>query len=181
MENDPLARKRRNFYIRTEKQVKIGKIDSAEYERLYKEQNGVCAICSLPETVANRSTLSIDHSHSTGRVRGLLCNSCNTALGFFKDSEELLENALRYLRQKRGREVELLPVDAVRVRPKIIQMHGETYYSTEEACDYLGVSRQTLNSWVNKGRLRKYRQGFDRLIYYSRSELEALKSLHYED
>jgi hypothetical protein len=48
MENDPLARKRRNFYMRTEKQVKIGKIDSAEYERLYKEQNGVCVICSLP-------------------------------------------------------------------------------------------------------------------------------------
>jgi|SRR3990167_721246 len=71
-----------------------------DYEKKLKEQNGVCAICKRPETIAIRgSTLSlaIDHNHNTGQIRGLLCGQCNMSLGGFKDSQELLLNATEYL------------------------------------------------------------------------------------
>ena len=58
-----------------------------------------------------------------------------------------------------------------------IQKDGETFYTTEEACDYLGVSRDTLNRMTKDGRLHKYQQGFARTVYYSQSELDALKSM----
>jgi excisionase family DNA binding protein len=58
-----------------------------------------------------------------------------------------------------------------------VLIDGETYHSTEEACDYLGVSRDTLNRMAGDGRLRKYRQGFARTVYYRQSELDALKAM----
>ena len=58
-----------------------------------------------------------------------------------------------------------------------IQIDGETYYTTEEASDYLGVSRDTLNRMAGDGRLRKYRQGFARTVYYRQSELDDLKAM----
>lgn len=62
-----------------------------------------------------------------------------------------------------------------------IQMDGEVYYSTDEACDYLGVSRDTLNRMTKDGRLHKYRQGFARTIYYRQAELDALKIIRQVD
>jgi len=62
-----------------------------------------------------------------------------------------------------------------------IQMDGETYYSTDEACSYLGVSRDTLNRMTKDGRLHKYRQGFARTVYYRQSELDALRALRQVD
>ncbi len=58
-----------------------------------------------------------------------------------------------------------------------IEMDGEMYYSTEEACDYLGISRDTLNRMTKDGRLRKYRRGFARTVYYRQSEMDALKAI----
>lgn len=67
-----------------------------EYINLRKTQNDCCAICG--ESQENLAVgLNIDHNHVTGKVRGLLCNSCNTALGSFKDSEEILNKAINYL------------------------------------------------------------------------------------
>lgn len=42
--------------------------------------------------------VAVDHSHKTGKFRGLLCNACNKGLGFFKDSSELLDKASAYLK-----------------------------------------------------------------------------------
>jgi hypothetical protein len=67
-------------------------IPRAEYEQLMRE--GRCAICR------NTERLGIDHSHVSKRVRGVLCDSCNKGLGFFKDDPARLRAALRYL--KRG-------------------------------------------------------------------------------
>lgn len=65
------------------------------------DQHGVCAICGNPET-AKRSgkivCLAVDHCHASGKNRGLLCMSCNTGLGYFKDSCETLLSAVSYLR-----------------------------------------------------------------------------------
>lgn len=76
-------------------------ITNEEYVRLLKQQNGVCAICHQPETMVRGGRvqhLSVDHSHATGEVRGLLCVGCNTALGSMKDNEEHLLAAVEYLK-----------------------------------------------------------------------------------
>lgn len=73
-----------------------------DYNRLLVQQGGVCAICERPERVKHGKTkkvapLAVDHCHDTGRVRGLLCFSCNVALGKFGDSEKMLKKALDYV------------------------------------------------------------------------------------
>lgn len=67
-----------------------------QFERLQKASNGVCAVCQKPERRKRR--LSLDHDHSTGRLRGFVCSACNLLLGCAKDSAELLERAASYLR-----------------------------------------------------------------------------------
>lgn len=64
-----------------------------EYDKLFEEQTDLCAICN--ET--SKSTLHVDHDHDTGVVRGLLCGSCNKALGLFKDDPARIEQAVYYL------------------------------------------------------------------------------------
>jgi hypothetical protein len=71
-----------------------------DYDRMLEDQKGVCAICGLPETTRRKGTLlrlSVDHCHTTGKVRALLCGYCNPALGAFKDSPALLNKAIEYL------------------------------------------------------------------------------------
>lgn len=66
-----------------------------------QEQGGVCAICKKPETAMFKGkpfTLAVDHDHSTNKLRGLLCMSCNRGLGLFKDDSELLLAASQYLK-----------------------------------------------------------------------------------
>lgn len=66
---------------------------------LFRHQRGVCAICGEPpDTTRKRGGLHIDHDHTTGVVRGLVCESCNLGLGFFKDSPKRLVGAISYLR-----------------------------------------------------------------------------------
>lgn len=68
-----------------------------EYQKLFDKQKGLCAICNTPEN-NKRKRLAVDHDHSTGKVRGLLCDRCNRGLGYFKDSPELLHKGINYLR-----------------------------------------------------------------------------------
>ena len=57
---------------------------------------GKCAICGVLETELNRK-LCLDHNHITGEARGFLCGACNNAIGLFRDSKELLQEAIYYL------------------------------------------------------------------------------------
>jgi len=66
-----------------------------EYASLFDQQGGVCAICKGKPDIWN--TLAVDHCHVTGRIRGLLCNKCNSILGLAKDQPGLLVKACRYL------------------------------------------------------------------------------------
>jgi hypothetical protein len=68
-----------------------------EYEQMYKIQNSCCAICLEKYPLGGRVGLYIDHDHKTGKVRGLLCNNCNSAIGKLKESREILERAVQYL------------------------------------------------------------------------------------
>lgn len=65
------------------------------YDALLKKQNGVCAICQKPCVIHGR--LSVDHRHTTGQTRGLLCGGCNAGLGRLGDDIALLKRAVAYL------------------------------------------------------------------------------------
>lgn len=74
-----------------------------EYQVMLEKQQNLCAICKKPETKLKKKSnipqmLAVDHCHLTGKVRGLLCRKCNTALGTFKDSIELFQLAIEYLK-----------------------------------------------------------------------------------
>lgn len=70
-----------------------------QYMEMYKRQDGCCAICRVAMTWHGRKPTSacVDHCHTTGLVRGLLCRLCNTGLGGFRDSRAFLFAAMRYL------------------------------------------------------------------------------------
>ena len=70
-------------------------LTSEEYTNKLNEQNGVCGVCGSMEFFFKR-ILAVDHDHTTGKVRGLLCNKCNLGLGNFKDSIETLKSAIKY-------------------------------------------------------------------------------------
>jgi hypothetical protein len=61
------------------------------------KQNNKCGICQKDETEVHRKRLFVDHCHTTGNVRGLLCHNCNTAIGFLKDSVQTALQAATYL------------------------------------------------------------------------------------
>lgn len=73
-------------------------ITPEEYDKMLREQGGTCAICRGTESVGR---LAVDHCHSTGKVRGLLCTNCNQAIGKLKDDAQLLRNAINYLEVSR--------------------------------------------------------------------------------
>ena len=73
-------------------------IEPQDYEKLFVEQKGKCAICGTDNPGGNRKRFCVDHCHDTDRIRGLLCVSCNSGLGYFKDNIDLLSDAATYLK-----------------------------------------------------------------------------------
>jgi hypothetical protein len=76
-------------------------LDPSQVLQMLERQNGRCAICALEMTPPGSAPTSmcVDHSHETNRVRQLLCSSCNKLLGFAKDDPVTLHAAIRYLRE----------------------------------------------------------------------------------
>lgn len=70
-----------------------------DFDRAYQVQSGRCLICQVHQSEMKRS-LSVDHDHETGIFRGLLCHGCNGALGLLKESAEVVERLLNYVRGK---------------------------------------------------------------------------------
>lgn len=72
-----------------------------EYEALVAKNGGGCAICGAAETKVHASgtvfRFSVDHCHETGKIRGILCMTCNRAIGMMKDNPQLLRKAAEYL------------------------------------------------------------------------------------
>lgn len=77
--------------------VKYG-ITLEDYDKMYKSQNYKCAICDT-ENPNGQGVFHVDHCHNTGKIRGLLCHSCNTALGHLKDCINNLKRAIKYLKK----------------------------------------------------------------------------------
>ena len=80
-------------------------VEEIEIVSLMDSQRGCCAICgnSLVSPYSKKS-FSVDHDHNTGRVRGLLCFPCNTSLGSLKESIDILESMIRYIKRESGDE-----------------------------------------------------------------------------
>ena len=75
-------------------------LDESKYDELLKSQDNRCAICQTTQYRKNQNAhFAVDHDHKTGLVRGLLCDTCNRGLGYFKDNIDLLKSAERYLQQ----------------------------------------------------------------------------------
>jgi predicted DNA-binding protein YlxM (UPF0122 family) len=91
--------------VRRQNLLRSYDITLEQYDKMVEDQTGVCAICKLPPAPNGTSSnkLNVDHDHTTGSVRALLCVNCNVGLGKFKDTPELLEAAAVYLRTH-GRE-----------------------------------------------------------------------------
>lgn len=78
------------------------KIDINEYQDLFVKQQNKCAICNQEETRLFKGKvmrLCLDHNHKTNAIRELLCHSCNSGIGKFKENIVLLESAIRYLKK----------------------------------------------------------------------------------
>ena len=77
-------------------------ITPEQYNELLIVQGGVCAVCGKPKSKKHNKSnrdqmLSVDHDHITDQVRGLLCQDCNIAIGYFHDDSTRLQKAIKYL------------------------------------------------------------------------------------
>lgn len=72
-------------------------ISLEQYQKKLEEQSYSCEICGVHEKDTSKETLFIDHNHNCGSVRGLLCQHCNSVLGYAKDSVLILANCIKYL------------------------------------------------------------------------------------
>lgn len=91
--------KNREKQSHKERERRFG-ISAHEYNEMIASQNNRCAICGEMETATRLGkvrALSVDHNHTTGKVRGLLCSDCNTGIGKLKEKRENLLAAVKYL------------------------------------------------------------------------------------
>lgn len=93
-------------------------------EKLWKEQEGKCAICGEPGSLRTNTGvgLVLDHDHATGKVRGLICMSCNAGLGAFKDNAISLQRANAYLTENKSMP---MPVSTPKPASKIVSQRTE--------------------------------------------------------
>ena len=85
-----IAEKARRYHLQRKFSLSV-----EDYDKLLALQNGVCAICKL--TCSSGNSLSVDHDHKTGKIRALLCRSCNFSLGLMKEDPALMRAAADYL------------------------------------------------------------------------------------
>jgi len=87
-----------DYYKRKHLQYSYG-ILLEEYEIMRESQKCRCYICGKHENDTNRKRLFVDHCHTTGKIRGLLCQQCNTALGMVNEDVDILFAMVSYLQE----------------------------------------------------------------------------------
>lgn len=70
-----------------------------QYDQMRLEQDFKCACCHTHESLVTKKKLYVDHNHTTNKIRGLLCATCNSALGLFKEDPVIMQNAIKYLKK----------------------------------------------------------------------------------
>ena len=96
-----LKRKQCPEYARKHLYKKKYNITIEDYNQLLENQNNSCAICKSVFSGRGNNLFDVDHCHSTGKVRGLLCIKCNFGLGSFKDDIKALFEAINYLNKNK--------------------------------------------------------------------------------
>jgi ERCC4-type nuclease len=71
-------------------------ITTQDYNRMFEAQEGTCAICKVHQSELKKR-LFVDHEHSSGKIRKLLCHHCNAMLGMARENTEILKEAIKYL------------------------------------------------------------------------------------
>ena len=103
--SNPKNRKKRSKAIR-KCWLKAGYgISLDQYDKMFQEQNGVCAICGKKETSINQygvKRLAVDHDHKTGKIRGLLCFKCNVIIGHLGEDWVLTKKITEYIHKHNG-------------------------------------------------------------------------------
>lgn len=89
--------KLREYHLQKEFSMSI-----EDYNSLLEKQDGVCNICKRHRIASNKSNMAVDHCHTTGKIRGILCNWCNRGIGIFEDNEEFLKRAIDYLKESKN-------------------------------------------------------------------------------
>jgi hypothetical protein len=91
------------------KNLRKFRLTPEEYNRIFQEQSGRCAICKKEETalqpIKNKQgikNLCVDHCHKTNKFRALLCTRCNTGIGMFEENIETMKAAIQYLEDKKN-------------------------------------------------------------------------------
>lgn len=97
----PTKEQKRNYDRRYHLGWKYG-ITPEQYDEMLVAQGGCCALCGSSDPQAVFDRFHIDHSHETGRVRGLLCAKCNLGLGSLGDTVESLQRAIDYIKRTGG-------------------------------------------------------------------------------
>lgn len=87
----------RKRYKRNLELVKRYGITLEEYEKRIDEQNRLCPICQKELKPFTKHGASVDHCHNSLQIRGILCNKCNSLLGFVNDDVDSLKRAIQYL------------------------------------------------------------------------------------
>lgn len=172
--SDRLKSRRRNTSLKK----KFG-INYNQYQKILEEQNHKCFICEEEEPADNR-ILSVDHCHNTGRVRGLLCSNCNTALGKFKDDISLLTRAIEYLtRDYSIPEIEETTYFIPHVyRPnwrRIVFTPDGVFSSNEAAAKHYNVHESTMMVWCGlmENKLQFAKEGFkSEKVYMSLNDVK---------
>jgi hypothetical protein len=91
---DKVKQWEKNYKQRNKTKLRVQQygLTEQQYEQLKIEQDNKCAICRRPIDI-----FCVDHDHSTDMARGLLCNQCNSMIGFAGDNTQILLNAIEYL------------------------------------------------------------------------------------
>ena len=94
---------RNKHKLRGDRLMKTYGLSNDDYVSMFESQIGLCAICNEPQQGITKDGetrfLCVDHCHTTGKVRELLCVKCNTGIGQFKDNPEILKQAIKYLKK----------------------------------------------------------------------------------
>ena len=88
-------------YQRNWQYIKRYGVTLEDYNEMFNEQDGCCAICGTHQ-LEFESLLNLDHDHDTGKVRELLCSDCNWAIGHAKEDVERLKLMIKYLEKHNG-------------------------------------------------------------------------------
>jgi hypothetical protein len=84
---------RHNYYLKRKYDI-----SQEQYNELLIKQRGRCAICGTHQLELKKA-LSVDHNHTTNKVRELLCDKCNVAIGLLNESPDILKKAIEYLQK----------------------------------------------------------------------------------